>query len=228
MKVGIISDIHSNKEALRAVLEELDSMNVEKILCCGDLVGYCASPNETVGMIERRHITCVKGNHDQGISGGNFRFNPSARKALEWNKEKLNEKNKDFLRSLPERKVITLDNRKALLVHGSPRDPIKEYVYPEDVSERWIETNKISDYDLVIMGHTHAPFTKRIGGTLIINPGSVGQPRNREPGAHYEIIDTSSMTSHHYVANYDIEKAANKIKMQGLPEKLSQRLLKGV
>lgn len=228
MKVGLISDIHSNFIALEEVLRELDSREVSKILCVGDLVGYGASPNLVVDKIRRRNILCVKGNHDQGVVDNSFNFNPSARKALEWTRERLRDKNKVFLRNIPERRDLNLGKNRTLIIHGSPANPMEEYTFPGDLSKKWAERNKVAKFDLVIMGHTHIPFSTTLNNTLFVNPGSVGQPRNREPGAHFSIFETSKKELKHIKVDYNIKKASEKIKNVNLPENLAKRLFEGV
>lgn len=230
MRIGIISDVHSNLEALEKVIEDIDSKDLDKIMCAGDLVGYGASPNKVVSKFRELNINSVKGNHDKAVKGRAFNFNSTARRALKWTREELSEENKKFLENLSEKIEKEINGNKLLMAHGSPQNPINEYVYPREVSEGWIEINNVSGKDLVILGHTHIPFKKRVKGTLVINPGSVGQPRNREPGAYYSILDLGkeNLKAEMVRLDYNIDKPADKIKEAGLPFSLADRLYKGV
>ncbi|MFB6174612.1 MAG: metallophosphoesterase [Candidatus Nanohalobium sp.] len=225
MKVGLISDIHSNMPALREVLSELKNRNVEKILCAGDLVGYYTRPNEVVEKIREEDITCVKGNHDQGVEGGEFRFNPKARKALRYSKEKLNHENKAFLRELDERKRIKLDNQDIFMAHGSPRRPVEEYVMPEDADK-----SSLSYFgekpDVVMLGHTHKAFSKEVEGVKIVNPGSVGKPRDKDPRASFAVLDTESNSVEHFRTEYSKEKFAEEVRAE-LGDTLAEEILEG-
>jgi putative phosphoesterase len=226
MKVAFISDIHSNLEALETVVKEIDKLNVEKIFCVGDVIGYGANPNECLNVIKNKRIPCVMGNHEEAvILKDTSNFNVYAAEAIEWTIHRITKDNLKFIKSFPEKLGIDVDGFKVLVVHGSPFDPINEYVYPDYPLERIVDA---VDVDVIVMGHTHVPFVKEVKGCLVINSGSVGQPRDRNPGACYLILDILERKAEIFRAKYDIKKAAEKIIKAGLPEILAQRLFLGV
>jgi putative phosphoesterase len=226
MLVAFISDIHSNLEALQATLKEIEKRKVEKIYCLGDIVGYGASPVECIKIIKERKIPSVLGNHDLAcVTGNTSFFNPIAASAVVWTSARLHLDEIEFLKNLPEKLEVVLDNLKVLLVHGSPRDPIWEYVFPENVDENFA---KDLNFDVVIMGHTHIPFVKKFRRIVIANCGSVGQPRDHDPRASFLILDTKKVEAEIVRVKYNIEVAAKKIIDAGLPKLLAERLYLGM
>jgi putative phosphoesterase len=227
MKVCVLSDIHSNLEAFQAVLKDMPK--VDAIICAGDFVGYGAEPNEVVELARSKEMRAVQGNHDYGaIARDQSGFNPIAAQALLWTSEKLRKDNVRYLRGLPEQLNLTLGGKRVLVVHGSPRDPLFEYVFPEVSNQELFRLTKDVAADVVILGHTHAPMTRMIQGKLIVNPGSVGQPRDRDPRASYVILNIGEEVEvDQRRVQYDIERTAKKIKSAGLPSELATRLFFG-
>ncbi len=235
MLIALISDIHSNLEALKAVWKEIK--RADAVLCMGDLVGYGASPNEVVEFVrkqmEKRTFLCVRGNHDNAIAfGAEWGFNPYARQAVRWHQRVMTIENLEFLRRLPVRQFFTDDTgRSYLLIHGSPRAPLDEYVFPWYSDE---ELRAILSYvrqDDLLLGHTHVPMLRVIDGRRIINPGGVGQPRDGDWRAAYAMIDTEAEFPDNvgfYRVEYEVEEAARKILEAGLPRFLAERLYDGV
>ena len=235
MRVALISDIHSNWEALQAVWREV--RNADVILCMGDLVGYGASPNEVVEFVkrqmEKRTFLCVRGNHDNAIAfGADWGFNPYAREAVRWHQRVMKVENLEFLRRLPVRQLFT-DNtgRSYLLIHGSPRAPLDEYLFPWLPESEFRAVLSYVKQDDLLVGHTHVPMLKIIGGRRIINPGSVGQPRDGDWRASYAVIDTEEEPPDNvefHRVEYDVEESARKIIEAGLPRFLADRLFEGL
>lgn len=225
MKIGLVSDIHSNMPAMEKVISELEKRNVEKILCAGDLVGYYTRPNEVVDRIREKDITCVKGNHDQGIEGGEFRFNPKARKALRYSKEKLSHENQAFLRELDKRKRITLDDQDIFMAHGSPRRPVEEYVMPKNADKSLL--NYFDEKpDTIVLGHTHKAFNKEVRGVKIVNPGSAGKPRDGDSRASFAVLDTGDNSVDRFRTEYDNGKLVNEVGEE-LGETLAEEIREG-
>lgn len=229
MKIAIISDIHSNLEALQGVLKDIERWKVDKTLCCGDIIGYGANPNEVVEIVKEKHIPCVLGNHDfSAVRLESLeKFNPYAQKALRWTHDHTKDENLGFLSQLPRMYKDKFDNAKVVLIHGSPIDELFDYVYPitsDEVLKSFLQKAKA---DILILGHTHIPFIRRIGVDLVINPGSVGQPRDGVLTASYTLIDTEVRSAGIYRVNYDIDSAARKIVEAGLPRYLADRLFQG-
>ncbi len=234
MRIALISDIHSNWEALQAVWGEVK--RADAILCMGDLVGYGANPNEVVEFfreqMREREILCVRGNHDNAIAfGADWGFNPYARQAVRWHQRVMSTEDLEFLRRLPVRGLFTDDTgRSYLLIHGSPRAPLDEYLFP------WLPDSEfeavlgyVRQNDLLV-GHTHVPMIKVLGERRVINPGGVGQPRDGDWRTAYVLIDTEEEPPDNiefHRMEYDVEEAARKILEAGLPRFLAERLYEG-
>lgn len=225
MRWGLISDVHANAPALEAVLEDLAQHGVERVLCAGDVVGYYPFPNETIDLMIDNRIMSIRGNHDRSV----LRADTStmtffAGDAAIWTARHLNERSKRYLESLPECTTVRTDRQAMSVYHASPRDPL-EYVYEDKAMESLLSMTKCS---MLVLGHTHIPFVKRFSSGLIINPGSVGQPRDGDPRASYSIVDSTERTVGNHRVSYDIETVARKIEESGLPRWLHERLKAGV
>lgn len=239
MRILIISDIHANLTALEAVLEDVEEEFVAT-WCLGDLVGYGPDPNECIRRVrELPELTCLIGNHDQAALGKIplERFNQDARAAASWTQGALTDESESYLLSLPSRIELAED---FTLAHGSPRQPVWEYVLDLPTAEANLEAFQTA-YCLV--GHTHIPliFSKPEGGNLrpvqvrwgdafelsprmIINPGSVGQPRDMDPRAAYAVLDTEALTWTAHRVSYDVEAVQERMLEAGLPERQAIRL----
>jgi len=229
-KYAIISDPHGNLHALDAVLEDADRIGASVTLCAGDLVGYCAYPNEVVSALKKRNAFCVRGNHDRAVFTieSEWNMNPQAAAALRWTVKNVTEDTKEFLRGLrPWRDLTQLGLFPGIvgagLFHGSPFDE-NEYVEEPFVNDAMME---VADVQLVITGHTHSPFVKCLATGVWVNPGSVGQPRDFDWRASYVIYDERTGTFEIRRLKYDVQAAADAIIRVGLPIQLSLRLFKG-
>lgn len=222
----MVADPHSNLAAFKAVLDDMP--RVDQIICVGDLVGYAAEPNEVVTLARSKRIKVVMGNHDYAAVTRDVRgFNPIAAQAALWTADNLSEENLKFLSNLPTHLKLTL-KQKLYVVHGSPRDPINEYVFPDYPNQELAKIVEGVDAEVVVLGHTHVPMKRMIMGKLIVNPGSVGQPRDRDPRASYGVLKLGEEIEVSYRrVGYDIEDTAKKIKAAGLPEELAARLFFG-
>ncbi|GIM29054.1 phosphoesterase [Clostridium polyendosporum] len=223
MKIAVISDIHSNVYALIRVLEDIDSQNVDTIICLGDLVGYGPHPNEVVAMIKRRNIICLKGNYDASVVDNGFTYIRDTNInsfSLPWTVEELRVSNKYFLENLPENLSLTIEGKKVLFVHGSPQK-INEYL-SEDNKE--IETiMKNLDSDVLVCAHTHIPYVKRFGHKLLINDGSVGKPKIGRPNATYVILEITkdpNIKTQIKEINYEYKRTVKDAEMKGFPTPL--------
>lgn len=196
MIVGLLGDVHGNDLALEAVLHSAKQRGVEKLLITGDLVGYYFAPQRVLELLGGWDVAIVRGNHEDMLQSA--RIDPSLMAAYEKQygsglrmaMQVLSSDQLDFLASLPRTCELVLDARRILLCHGSPWDT-DQYVYP-DASKSLLSKCALPGFDFIVMGHTHYPAVKQIGDTILINPGSVGQPRNRKPGAQWALIDTRS------------------------------------
>lgn len=240
MLYGIVSDIHSNIPALSRVLEEIESLRVDTVLCLGDIVGYAAHPAECIELTRRIAQAVVLGNHDAGACGTTplEYFNVLAREALVWTKKTLSPRELDYLRSLP----LTHEREDFLLVHASPLSPGEwRYIFMGEHAREALES---SSHGLVFVGHTHCPAVFSIGeGGLkshypgrvlleearryLVNPGSVGQPRDGDPRASFVTYDTARGEIEFRRVPYDIGKAQHGIIAAGIPAELAMRLAVG-
>jgi diadenosine tetraphosphatase ApaH/serine/threonine PP2A family protein phosphatase len=241
MRVLVISDIHANLTALETVLE--DAGEVDVVWALGDVVGYGPDPNECIERVKSLpNIVCLLGNHDAATLGliDVLTFNPAARLAIQWTREHVKPENLEFLRKLPE--SFREDN--ITLVHGSPREPVWEYLLdPRNAGEnfRYFHTT------YCFVGHTHLPIMYHMGNgnqfaqmispatftplqlspRSIINPGSVGQPRDHDPRASYLLFDKENQTIEYRRVEYDVEAVQNRMQEAGLPNRHIQRLADG-
>ncbi|MFA5629310.1 MAG: metallophosphoesterase family protein [Dehalococcoidales bacterium] len=245
MKYALLADIHSNLEALTAVLEDIDKRAaVDELWIMGDTVGYGPNPSECIKLLRSRKHTAVCGNHDIYCADAPeslYIFGPEAFTSCRWTASVLTAEDIEYLKDLPN--VAERDD--FMLVHGSPREPLWEYVISQSVALVNFDYFR-NKYCLV--GHSHTPlifkldenkncvgvpFTENIGVVLgkdkmIINPGSVGQPRDEDPRASYAIYDSESKVIRLYRVPYDIKLTQQKMIKQNLPIRLISRLEKGL
>ena len=221
MRVLVISDIHANYTALQAVLK--DAGQVDETWCLGDLVGYGPDPNAVVEEVrEIPNLTCMLGNHDVAVIGKMpfETFNGDARRSLTHHEKVMTADNMDYLNSLSSTAKVCGD---ATLAHGSPRDPLWEYIL-NSLSARFALNQK---NDRVTLDQTKPDQAVNLTPKLILNPGSVGQPRDRDPRAAYAIYDTEAKTWTPRRVMYNIAEVQERIRSSGLPEKHAARLAEG-
>ncbi|NUB90070.1 metallophosphoesterase family protein [Haloterrigena sp. SYSU A558-1] len=221
MKVGLISDVHSNRVALEAVLEDMPA--VDELLCAGDVVGYNPWPAECVDELRERGVPTVMGNHDAAVAATTpFRFNGMAKAGVEHAKKRLDDDQLAWLESLPAER-LECDGR-VKLVHGHPDDPDRytRYTYPDEFSPRLL-----GDEDVLVLGHTHVQGVETFAEGIVVNPGSVGQPRDGDPRAGYAVVDLDAMTVETHRLEYDIEAVQAAVAEAGLPERIGRRLARG-
>ena len=227
-RVAFVSDIHSNLEALAAVLDEVGK---QRVYCAGDIVGYGASPNDVVRLLREVGATCVIGNHDRAALDGDVGdFNPRAAMAALWTSEHLSEESREFLGMLPREVSTTIGGRRVYMTHGSPDDPMWEYVRPSTHSDLFDYYLQKVDADVMALGHTHMSFLWRSNtGGLVFNPGSVGQPRDGDTRASFAMLSVSGGEVEVEIRHvkYDNDKAAKKVLESGLPHSLASQLLSG-
>ncbi|MDH4071440.1 MAG: metallophosphatase family protein [Ignavibacteria bacterium] len=233
MKTAVISDIHSNLEALEAVLRRIDDLEVSTILCLGDIVGYGPHPNECVDLIRSRCSAVVKGNHDSGTCGETplDHFNQFGRAAIEWTQENISQENLDYLRELPLKATLP----GITIVHSSPVNP-GEWEYILTLNQA-IDCFNSFDTPVCFIGHTHVPIIVADnfsagdfleGRRHLINAGSVGQPRDHNPRSAFGVFDEEEKTYNLHRVAYDTKNTAKAIRKAGLPSYLGKRLHRGV
>jgi len=227
MKVGVVSDIHANAPALRVVLNDLADRNVDQVLCAGDVVGYYPFPNEVISLLQEHNIQSIVGNHDVAVLDETpSRFSINAKRAVDWTRRQLTSASETYLESLPLVSEGSISDTNFYIVHGSPDNPLNEYVWKEELNDRALEFWFDERPELLIFGHTHRPFVKRIGSTTILNPGSVGQPRDGNPQSAFAVVDLEILSVNQYRTDYDIDAVANETG-ESLPRKLADRLYEG-
>jgi diadenosine tetraphosphatase ApaH/serine/threonine PP2A family protein phosphatase len=242
MRYLLLSDIHGNLQAFEAVLE--DAPSGLQVWCLGDLVGYGPNPNECIELLRSLDHECIVGNHDwAAMDKVNLDdFNPDAKRAVQWTQEHLTPSSRTYLAKLPS----SLVKGAFTLVHGSPREPIWEYIlYPPVARSNFAYL----DTPHCLVGHTHVPIkfilegdddqvctmerlpedsARPLGeGRLIINPGSVGQPRDGDARASYAILDTEALTLEHRRVRYDIKKTQELMQKARLSSRNVTRLSYG-
>jgi diadenosine tetraphosphatase ApaH/serine/threonine PP2A family protein phosphatase len=243
VRYAVFSDVHANMEALEAVLADAGRRSPDAYVCLGDIVGYGPDPNECVARVQRLGAAAIAGNHDRGAVGlfDTAAFSPLARAAIEWTARVLTAEHRAFLAALPER----LESPAFLGVHGSPRDPVEEYILtlPQALAI-FIE----STFRVCLVGHTHIPgvFVRSRNGHIraeefapdapvrlaatsryIVNGGSVGQPRDGDPRAAYLIYDDGGRSVTLHRVEYAVAATQAKMRARGLPPLLSRRLAAG-
>ena len=196
MRVALIADVHGNDLALEAVLEAARDSDVELLLVCGDLVGYYFAPDRVMDLLRPWKKHMIRGNHEDllalahrdrdALTGIECKYGSGHRVAL----ERLAPSDLADLFRLPTTASVDLDGYRVLVCHGAPWDT-DQYVYP-DAPVELLERCAVPGYAAVVMGHTHWPMEREVKGIRLINPGSVGQPRNHRPGADWAILDTRS------------------------------------
>ncbi len=227
MKIGLVSDIHSNLSAFKAVLKDMPS--VDTIICMGDMVGYGAQPNHVLRLARSKKVRSTMGNHDYAALTQDVRgFNDRAANVAIWTSENLTTENSEYLAVLPTSINLKIGDKKIFVVHGSPRDPLNEYVFPNISNRDLVEVIKGVDADIILLGHTHIPMKRLIMGKIVVNPGGVGQPRDRDPRASYVVLSGGKEIGISFRrVEYNIDASVAKIKAAGLPEELATRLFFG-
>ena len=204
MRIGLLGDVHGNHRALEAVLSAAMLSKVEVLLLTGDLVGYYDSPLAVLDMLKLWNCYMVRGNHEEMLNQA--KYGTGLRSAI----KQLSKEQIDELCNLPHPLFLEIEGCKILLCHGSPWD-IDQYVYPDSPPELFAKC-ALQQYDLVVLGHTHYPMIHEIGNTLLVNPGSVGQPRDRRPGAHWATYDTKTKAVEFFNETYDCAELVQECK----------------
>jgi diadenosine tetraphosphatase ApaH/serine/threonine PP2A family protein phosphatase len=240
VRIAVFSDVHANLAALDAVLDAIDADPPDELWCLGDVVGYGPRPNECCDLVEARADICLGGNHDLAVRGtiDLAEFSGDAAVAARWTRGVLSDRASAFLDTLePE-----AEREGVALYHGSARDPVWEYVLSDEAAAA---TLAISPLPLVLVGHSHIALAVEwaddvlvgglapagaeadLNGRVLLNPGSVGQPRDGDPRAAYLVLDLTARTATFRRVDYDIERTQREMRAEGLPETLAARLSRG-
>lgn len=218
MEIGLISDIHGNIVALDAVLA--DMREVDLVLCAGDVVGYNPWPGDCIDRVRERSIPTIEGNHDRAVVTDVYRgFNEMAAAGVRHTQDRLTDDQRSWLADLPVERTH-VDGR-VKVVHGHPDDPDR-YVRPE-----MFGSDLLGDEELVVMGHTHIQHHEVYDGGMAVNPGSVGQPRDRDHRAAYSVVDLEDRTVEEHRVEYDTDEVIRAVVEAGLPQQIGFRLTQG-
>jgi putative phosphoesterase len=244
LKIAILSDIHGNVEALNTVVNDIKLRDdIDLIICLGDIVGYYPHPIKCIKIVQEFCDVVIQGNHDAAIVLPNFRselkkFNDVAASSLNWTRDLLlNSGNDDyyrFLKELPEKKELSVGKKKLLFVHGTPDETWEYFLYPywlnAPLDEQRIRLNEwLRKWDFIAMGHSHWAFQYENLGRMVINPGSVGQPRDDNPKSSYAIVEVTDAQLNAQIIriDYDIEKTCEAVLLANLDKSLCDRLVQG-
>ncbi|MGC8669100.1 MAG: metallophosphoesterase family protein [Chthonomonadales bacterium] len=223
MRLLIVSDIHANWAALGAIPADADA-----VVFLGDAVSYGPLPAECVAWIRRNATVAVRGNHDHAIAfGEDPRCSPAFRNmataTLAWHTTLLTDEDKAYLGSLPLTASFEFAGATFFAVHGSPRDPLYRYVHGDPLEAVLLQELEGISADVVLMGHTHLPYARRLSRGLVLNPGSVGQPKHGRPTACYATWDDGAVELHQI--EYSVEAAVRRLEAAPLPAKEMQELI---
>jgi putative phosphoesterase len=214
MRILLLADIHGNWPALEAINEPFDVC-----LCLGDLVDYGPEPGPCIDWVRRRAAHCVRGNHDHGVaqnvvvSGQNgFKYLTGVTRPL--SRTRIGAEDMRYLATLPLTQYLTLDDTRFLLVHATPRDPLDEYAPAE--ADFWERRLADVDAEVVCVGHTHIPYVLEVGDRVVVNPGSVGLPRDGDPRASYAILEDHRIELKR--VEYPVESTVQSVRESPLPE----------
>ncbi|THE66583.1 metallophosphoesterase [Salinadaptatus halalkaliphilus] len=221
MKIGLISDVHGNRVALEAVLADMPP--VDRLCCAGDVVGYNPWPADCVDELRDREVPTVMGNHDVATADETaFQFNGMARAGVEHARAELSSEQLAWLADLPAERLLCDGRLK--LVHGNPDDPKRytTYTYPRQFSPELL-----GEEDILVLGHTHVQCVREYDEGIVVNPGSVGQPRDGDPRASYAVLDLEAITVDTHRVEYDIAAVQKGVAEAGLPTRIGTRLEQG-
>jgi putative phosphoesterase len=214
MRILVLADIHANWPALQAVQEPYDAC-----FFIGDLVDYGLEPSPCIAWVREHATHSVRGNHDHGaaqlvqVNGRNgFKYLTSVTRPI--TQERLTADDRRYLSALPVSRTVTVADSRFLLVHATPRDPLDEYAVAD--KDFWSRRLQNVDANVICVGHTHHPYVLEVGDKLVINPGSIGQPRDGDPRASYAVIEDNRVELKR--VEYDVEATVRTIQESGLPE----------
>lgn len=225
MKIGVLSDIHGNLRALEVILRAFRLRGVERIICLGDMIGYYHQSLNVLNLLMKLNITVILGNHEAYLLG-HLKCSPEKWTIcfLELVKENISPKSLEWLSTLPKSLEINIDGKHITFFHGSPWDPLVEYIYPD--------SNKIDDFaalhwNYIFLGHTHYPMYKQAGSVNIVNPGSCGQPRDGDLRASAVIFDVEKEQIFFVRESYDIQSTIKEARLAGVVSVAIKKLEQG-
>ncbi len=231
----MITDIHANLPALRAALERIEELGIERVYCGGDLVGYGPHPNEVCALIQERPIPTIYGNYDYAIARDledcgcayvTQHDRELGQQSVDWTLAHTEQPAKDFMRELPFDLRFEISGVAVHLVHGSPRK-VNEYLFEDKPARLYERLARAEDARVLVFGHTHKPWVHEYGGVLFVNCGSVGKPKDGDPRAAFATFRPSGDTVEVAIERvaYDAEAVAREVRQAGLPGEYADKLL---
>ncbi len=237
MKIVVLSDIHGNHHALEAILHHARGQSAgDIILNLGDTTGYGPNPEQTAQRIQNPAFINILGNYDKKVLSNKHRKEgwqrvktPEKRQMFAWTYQALSKPSRKFLSKLPEQRLAKLNGQKILLTHGSPAS-INEHLLPQTPDSRLAELAVTTDTDIILCGHSHQAFIRKVNGVLFINPGTVGRPDDGDPRPSYAILtlEKDKVTAELFRVPYDINAAVHAMRQTGLPEVFAQMIRQGL
>ena len=219
MKIALISDIHGNYDALKEVFKEIDKLKIKEVYCLGDIVNYYYEPDKCINLLIKKKVKCIKGNHEKiflkSLKNKTLRnfFASRYGNSIHINHEKIKKKHLNFIKSLPNRINVRIGNKKTIITHGAPWK-IDFYFY-KNTQAKWIKKIKKYNKEIFILGHTHYPMSLKLDNKRkIINPGSIGQPRNKSKKACWAIINDQNMKVQFKETKYPLKNLFRSIKKE--------------
>jgi putative phosphoesterase len=237
VRIAVLSDVHGNLVALEAVLRDVGRRNVEEMLHLGDLVGYGPRPEETVARVRAEGLSGVVGNYDLAVCHPDSDEGLAAylkasisevgRQTYLWTREHVSEETRGYLRAQPAQLRVEEGERVFLFTHASPERP-NEYLVPETPEERLTHLFAGTGAHVLVVGHTHVPQVREVGDCLLLNPGSVGKPKDGDPRASYLVLDTDAgLRVEHVRVEFDVERVVADSIRSGLPPEQAEGLRLG-
>ncbi len=227
VKIGVLSDVHANLQALEGVFQDAEERKVDIFLNAGDSIGFGAFPNEVIELLCEKNVLSILGNYDLEVIEGKIRAKGEKKLALKFVRKELAKSCECYLYSLPQELRLEVAGKKLLVTHGSP-ESIEEHVYHDSPNERLKVLGDVAKADVVVVGHSHEQFWRQVSNTSFVNPGSVGRPNDGNPQAAYAILSFNPVKVELVRLNYNVKVAANALRKKGLPESFPQMLLRGV
>lgn len=233
--IALIGDVHGNLPALEAVLQHAETNSAQAFWNIGDSVGYGPFPEQVVRLLRERVALNLQGNYDRKVlkvpekaAKWSQTKTPEKWLAFQWAYDQLSPESREFLSKLPAQRRVNLDGMRFLLVHGSPASQ-NEHLFPDTPQSRMEELAELANADVVVCGHSHYAFTRRVGETLFVNTGSVGRPDDGDPRAAYALLhlDSGAVSVEHFRLDYDLERAVAEIFRLGLPADFAEMLRQG-
>ena len=226
VKIAVLSDIHANLQAFKRVVSDAETRGVDTFLNAGDSIGFGPYPNEVIELLSEKNVISIVGNYDLKVIEGKVKDKGEKNLALKFARKELAKSCESYLFSLPHELRVEVAGKRLLVTHGSP-ESIEEHICHDTPIERLKILAEAAKADVIIVGHSHEQFQIKANGTIFVNPGSVGRPGDGNPQAAYAVLSFNPFNVELVRLDYNVEDATDALRKKGLPESLSQMLLRG-